>query len=115
MQITTDTVAAAWIGWKEYSSKNKNALGEDLMRAALEAVLGAKADNAPEIVKALRSSATNTECDCFRCRAANCIEDLSDTLIHVITMDAYTRDGEEPAHEIMRACARDTLKRWGLK
>lgn len=104
MQITTDTVAAAWIGWKEYSSKNKNALGEDLMRAALEAAVRSSSQNTGDLLKALRDNA-ESGCDCFRCRAADCIEDLARVIRRMMTDASFIAVDE----------GRATIEKWGLK
>lgn len=122
MKVTDEMVDTAFEVFSSKTIWNKNA-----MRAALEAALETAIKQPvriqdprvlAEILIVLGPSSNGAvERDLRHAleQQAACIEDLTAALIHIATMDVYTRDGEKPAHEIMRDISRATLERWGLR
>lgn len=96
-------------------------------RAALEAALGAGNGSAPEIIKALRLPIAEMKCDCVRCRAAACIEDLAAALKpfaqieigitdkEAVDMEDWFRHGGDSLTVGDFRRARVILEGWGLK
>lgn len=122
--ITDEMVEAAIKAAKETFYAGNPADKHTQMRAALEAALGARTRNAPEIVLNLRKWGdclnipsgpfVNEDCKC----AAACIEDIAEALREnefVATTGPLTTDGYKNALEQVKKRARAALERWGLK
>lgn len=108
MQITKEMIVAAWIGWRECSHKNKNALGEDLMRAALEAALVARKVDANKLLSILRGECVFLDTTHTK-QAADCIGELAEAL-------KIARTVVDPARSPNTCDYIDaTIEKWGLK
>lgn len=121
MQITDEVVSLAIDAARKHARDVMGVACEiepETMRTALEAALGARGGHAPEIIKALRSPLAKTECDCFRCKAAACIEDLA-VALKKTNARLYRLCECESESGCKDATLRDenstTLERWGLK